>query len=70
MITKRKILRDIKSKAYANYMIWVVSKDIKHYDKSLLYLELYCEYANKSYVEERAKMWKDYEEFNKETSNG
>lgn len=61
MITKRKILKDIKSKAYSKYFVWVVSKDIKYYDMSLLYLELYCEYANKSYVDERTKMRKNYE---------
>lgn len=62
---KNKILGTIKLKAYTNYMLWVVSNDIRNYDRSILFLELYCELTNKSFIKEKTTMWKEYERFKK-----
>lgn len=66
---KAQILGTIKSKAYTQYLLWALTKDIKHYDNSLLYLELYCELADKSFVEEKQKMWVEYGKIDKATTN-
>lgn len=64
-MTKSKILGTIKLKAYSNYMLWAISNDIRNYDKSILFLELYCELTNKSFIKEKTQMWKEYERFKK-----
>lgn len=66
---KAQILGTIKSKAYTQYLLWVITKDIKRYDNSLLYLELYCELADKSLAAEKQKMWVEYGKIDKATTN-
>ena len=66
---KKEIIELIEDKAQNKFFMWLISHDIKYYDLSLIYLELYCEITGKSLIVEKKKLVKGYEEINKKTRN-
>ena len=64
---KREIVELIEDKAQNKFIMWLISHDIKYYDLSLVYLELYCEITGKSLAVERKKLFKGYETLNWKT---
>lgn len=64
---KREIIELIEDKAQNKYCMWLITHDIKNYDLSLIYLELYCEITGKSLAVERKKLFKGYETLNWKT---
>ena len=66
---KREIIELIEDKAQNKFFMWLISHDIKYYDLSLVYLELYCEITGKSLVVERKKLFKGYEGTDIKTKN-